>query len=64
MTYTVSLGRVLAPLEMWKGGLVLEMIAWTEPVTYDGDRDEVEAIVHEIMAAHPEFARAKVEVNE
>lgn len=62
-TYRVTLGRLI---ERWIPADIiapLDLVRWTEPITYEtDDRDEVDAIVLDALAAHPEFTRAKVQV--
>lgn len=62
MTYIVRLGKRLP--DYVGGGLTLDMVDWTEPVTYEtDDRDEVDAIVLEVMAKNPMYTRAEVRVG-
>lgn len=63
MTYIVRLGRV-SHFEAWPGGLKLDLVNWTEPVIYEADdRDEVDAIILEVMAKNPMYTRAEVRVG-
>jgi hypothetical protein len=60
-TYKLRLGRLIGTFDMKGVGHDLDLIEWTEPVTYaTDDRDEIDRAALDMLAAHPTYVRVEV----